>query len=347
MRAPADAAAIDEAVAAAEANKLLVRARAAESGLAQARANLAAATTTSARRSRLIEAARFIPDVFPDPRVTADAEVIAAADAALAALDRRLQAAGEISGRTSNGSVTIREQAEALVRAVFGEDFVALVGIGQPPGGAELGRSLAGRASLLPGMADAPAQLLQQAARVREPLSLWRKLSLYANALQAPRPRLEVAQLPHVPGVTWAGGAVAGRAPRGRLSLLLLSPGSAPALDTNQPWRGLLLDQWIDLVPEPVETTGLAFHHDGPNSEAGNAVLVAVPSSGAPAWSFSELLATLEETFELVELRAIDPDILGLGQLLPGIYLAANVQDATPSTTFEGNLSNDLVIIEV
>ena len=347
LRTPADAGAVDESVATAEANKLLVRARAAETGLAQARANLAAATTTSARRTRLIEAARFIPDVFPDPRVTVEAEVAAASEAAVAALDRRLSDARAISARTATGSTAIREQAGALLRAVFGEDFVALAGIGTPPGGAELGRSLADRAALLPGMADAPAQMLQQVARVREPLGLWRKLTLYANALQSPRPRLEVAQLPHAPGVTWAGGPVAGRAPRGRLSLLLLSPSQGPALDTNQPWRGLLLNQWIDLVPEPVETTGLAFHHDGPNSEAGNAILVAVPSSGAPAWSFSELLATLEETFELIELRAIDPDILGLGQLLPGIYLAANVQDATPSTTFEGNLSNDLVIIEV
>ena len=116
--------------------------------------------------------------------------------------------------------------------------------------------------------------------------------------------------------------------PRGRLSLLLLTLGTG--LDTNQAWRGLIIDDWVELIPERTETTGLALHYGGPNAEAGNAVLVAVPSSDARVWSFSELLATLEETFDLIKLRAIDPDILGLGQLLPAIYLAANADNATP-----------------
>jgi hypothetical protein len=349
LRTPTEAATVDETTALAQATALLTgRAEPARAAADAALAALRAASTATARRAALVRAAEIAPDLFPDATVRDDIGLAQAVSVAVAELARRSQAASAVSLESAAGSVATADKAQRLLRSVFGEDFLALAGIGVPPGSAELTNSLADRQALLGAAADRPTQLLQQTARVREGLGRWRRVTLHAGVLTSDRPRLDVAQLPHVPGAAWVGGPFAGPPPPpGRISLLLLSPAGAAALDPTQPWRGLLLDDWVEVIPSAEENTGIAFHYDGPNAAAGNAVLVAVPSSAATTWSFAELQATLEETFDMIELRAVDPDTLGLGQLLPGIYLAANTEDATPSTPFEGSLANDLRVIEV
>jgi hypothetical protein len=315
--------------------------------LSKALSELEAATTRATRLAKLQAAAAIAPEQYPD--VTAsDADVTAAATAAAKELRRRLTLVEALEQETPSTTAARVDRATRTLKAIFGDDFFVLAGLGQPPGGVELKASLAGRAALLPAdIADAPAQLLQQMGRVRDGMARWRKLTLLSTAVSAARARLDLVQLPHVPGATWAGGK--GTPPEtGRVSILLLGPTGAPALDpTTQSWRGLVLDDWVEVVPSAQETTGVAFHYDGPNAEAGNTILIAVPSSASPQWSFAELLATLQETFDLVELRAIDPDILGLGQLLPAIFLASNTKEQTPASNFTGSFANDHVVIEV
>jgi hypothetical protein len=74
----------------------------------------------------------------------------------------------------------------------------------------------------------------------------------------------------------------------------------------------LLLDQWQEGIPNPDESevTGLALQFDSPQSEAPNAILIAVPPylGSSDFWS-SELLAnTLLETIELMQIRLVGSD---------------------------------------
>src|SRR5262249_12798204 len=108
-----------------------------------------------------------------------------------------------------------------------------------------------------------------------------------------------------------------------------------PPPDSSQPWFGLLLDQWVEMIPSATEQTGISFRYPDTGGEAGQTILLAVSPTAEPNWKFAVLLAVINETLELVKLRGVYPELLGeLGQLLPGIYLAANASDETISTRF-------------
>jgi hypothetical protein len=108
---------------------------------------------------------------------------------------------------------------------------------------------------------------------------------------------------------------------------------------------GLLLDEWTETIPAASETTGVGFHYDDPGAEAAQAVLLAVCPTNAEAWNDDMLEAVLMESFDLAQLRAVHPDLPGdlaagglpqLAQLLPAIYLAANLSRETVATDFTG-----------
>ena len=96
---------------------------------------------------------------------------------------------------------------------------------------------------------------------------------------------------------------------------------------------GLLVDEWVEVVPSAEEMTGLAFHYDAPGSAPPQAILLAAPPATAPKWSLDWLEAILLETLEMSKLRAVDPDVLkGAGSLLPATWLAFNRGNDTVST---------------
>jgi hypothetical protein len=106
------------------------------------------------------------------------------------------------------------------------------------------------------------------------------------------------------------------------------------------PWAGLLVDAWTERIPATHETTGIALHHDDPGAEAPQAILLAVPPAGV--WDLPTLLDIVGETLDLAKVRAVDRLLLEeLTQILPGIYLAANVDGDTVSTDFTGLVAVD------
>ena len=48
-------------------------------------------------------------------------------------------------------------------------------------------------------------------------------------------------------------------------------------LDLTQPLAGLLVDEWVEIVPSAQETTAIAFQYDPPDAFAPQAILLAVP----------------------------------------------------------------------
>jgi hypothetical protein len=73
-------------------------------------------------------------------------------------------------------------------------------------------------------------------------------------------------------------------------------------------------------------------------------VLVAVPASTGANWTLSDLIGAVNDTFDLAKIRLADPEVLDLGQFLPGIYVAQSDQPQhTASTSFGGSLFASIV----
>jgi hypothetical protein len=190
---------------------------------------------------------------------------------------------------------------------------------------------------------DAPEakQWLYQSARVRSPLAHWRKLALLAGAMGTGSGSLAVAQLPHREPDRWVALPFAdGVEPRPGTLSLVLHRFASPSSD--QPWVGLLLDEWSELIPHKEQTAGLAFHYDAPGAEPPQVILLAVPPDDSQTWTLANLTATLHETLDLAKIRAVDGELLGaLGQLAPAIYLSTNAANDAVSTDFRGALFAD------
>jgi hypothetical protein len=257
--------------------------------------------------------------------------------AALAA--RAVDALAELERRVA--TATAASEPAAVVAAAFGRELPFLPRL-TPPGAAELAQALAAGPALV-GDAEAPRRWLYQASRVRAPLARWRALALRAGVLGTDGGTLDVAQLPHRPaaGARWVALPLEpGAEPVARtLSLLLHRVAAPPA---TEPWVGLFVDEWNEVVPTEAPTTGVAFHFDSPGAEAPQCVLIAVPSSLSERWTLDELVATVSETLDLAKLRTVDGELLGvLGQLTPAVYLAANAANDTVSTRFHDALVPD------
>ena len=161
--------------------------------------------------------------------------------------------------------------------------------------------------------------------RSRDRLGRWRKLNLYARQSGLARPRVDIVQLPHIPGEKWLGLPFDPSTPpdEGRAALLLLN--YTTSLNPTAAWSGLVIDDWSEMIPNAVETTGIAFHYDSPQSEAPQAVLVATPSANTAQWTFAELQASLEQTLNLAKIRAVSQENLDIAQLFPMTITPSNI----------------------
>jgi hypothetical protein len=85
---------------------------------------------------------------------------------------------------------------------------------------------------------------------------------------------------------------------------------------------GLLIDEWNEVIPNRIETTGIAVHYNQPNTEPPQCVLLAVSPNVNGAWDWDDLVDTVIDTFDRAKRRAVEPDFLrptAYWQLLPAI----------------------------
>jgi hypothetical protein len=118
----------------------------------------------------------------------------------------------------------------------------------------------------------------------------------------------------------------------GRLSLAVQS---AAAPDVRGPLAGLLIDEWVEVVPSAKEITGIALQYDQPNATPPQAILLAVPPDLQEPWTVWSLQQVLLETLDLARMRAVDSEALDeLGHYLPALYFAVNTDNDAVSTDF-------------
>jgi hypothetical protein len=183
-------------------------------------------------------------------------------------------------------------------------------------------------------------------ARVRDKPRLWEQTVLLADALLGPggllgtgllswpEPQLTPVQLPYVQKDHWLGLEFA-KDPNLPNQLgedrLLFTAHYANNLNADLQC-GLLLDEWTEVIPAERETTGVAVHYNGPDSEPPQAMLLVVPpvrTAGAQ-WAQADLVDAVAETFELAKTRAVEPAHLGataFAHLLPAAVLSATDLD--------------------
>jgi hypothetical protein len=327
---------VDDDALADTAGPLLDQAQAAIGALATVRDELVGGDIVQALR----DASAYLADAFPDANAS-EIELDAAAVGAQSELARRVSDAQkelDAANASATNAAKIAGAVQAL-RILFGRNTLAVMPAFAVQGADEIRKSLAALDRPIdlanPATFDAhqaPWRFLQQASRVHERLGSWRRFQMYAGAFGAAAPRASVAQLPFVATEDWAG-----RSPplTSRTSLVLVSAsGQTAAPNTAQPWRGLLLDQWTEIVPSDKAETALAFHYDSQNSEAPQVILFAVHSGqGGGVWTLAELYTIVNETMDLAQSRPVDNDMLALGQLDPPIVLASNPENNIVSTT--------------
>jgi len=199
----------------------------------------------------------------------------------------------------------------------------------------DLKNALAASTQQMGGDALAANSWLARTSRTRDMLSRFGACMLGAEVLgTATRLNLSVAQLPFVSTEQWVGlpPLPGSDLPQSKLSLTVqpLLP-----IDTSKPLCGLLFDEWVEVVPNKVETTALTFQYDPPNAFAPQSVLIAVPPVPGQAWTTETLRRVLVETLDLAKLRGAEPSLLGAAaQYLPALYIPFNVNDDAVSTDF-------------
>lgn len=219
-------------------------------------------------------------------------------------------------------------------RAVFGERFVLLPTFTMDAeGGTELKSALAGSTQIQGGDSLQAHAWLARSARVRDACARLADCMRGAEALGAgDRLSLAVAQLPLDLSQRWVGlPPLPGTSlALGKLSLVVQA---ATSLNPTLPMCGLLVDEWVEVVPSREETTAIAFQLDPPNSCAPQNILIAVPPVPGADWTTETLRQVLAETLDLAKLRGVHPGLLGdAAQYLPATVLAFNAADDAVST---------------
>lgn len=202
-----------------------------------------------------------------------------------------------------------RDHDLARLRILFGADFLVLPRI-TPANAAQLTEAFGASLSLQGNDPLAAATWFQRVAHVRPGAMRLETVIIYAETLgNGAHLNLQVGQLPFAGQDRWVAlpNGPDQSIPRGRLSLVAQLPNGQP-IRFDQPLTGLLIDEWAEVVPTSHEMTGVAFHYDSPNSAPPQTLLIAVSADQREFWDLNSLEAIVQETTDLMRLRAIAPD---------------------------------------
>ncbi|NGZ60506.1 MAG: hypothetical protein CV081_08390, partial [Nitrospira sp. LK265] len=212
-------------------------------------------------------------------------------------------------------SIQTTAQAVTVLKAIFGEDFRVLPAF-TPENGKDLTQTFAKSTAWQGPDPLASITWFQRIARVRDGAARLDTTMQYAEALNGPLLTFQIGQLPDLKGEQWV--ALENPPPGNRLSLACMTT----VTDFTKPLVGLLVEEWVESIPNKEEVTGLTFHYDAPQPRAPQALLLALAPDGVATWDSTMLENTLRETLELAKLRAVDLTALGeLGQYLPAMYV--------------------------
>lgn len=164
---------------------------------------------------------------------------------------------------------------------------------------------------------------LHGVARVREKINTLEQCMLMAENFGSTDLDLTPIQLPYQENDHW----VAVEYPESyefEGDKLLVNTHYTQPFDATKLQAGLMLDEWVEVVPTKEETSGIAFHFDRPNSEPAQTLILAVSPNLNGSWQWEDLIDTLTETLDMAKKRAVEPQHLdnnSYAQLLPAVMV--------------------------
>lgn len=245
----------------------------------------------------------------------------AQAESVLYEVEERIKRINSVTKNQANG----QDYHLTRLREVFGTEFRIMPRF-NPVNFEDLNATFARSLDLQRGNPLTSVTWFQRASRVRDGVARLDKILLYAEALGNTELNLAVGQLPYKENEQWVALPLESEElPGSRISLVVHEPlgiVSDNIFSIKQPTAGLMIDEWVEVIPNKKETPGLAFHYDAPQSRAPQAILLAVAPEGIEKWDLATLEATIVETLELAKLRAVDLKAWGdeANQFLPALY---------------------------
>ncbi|HKV36856.1 MAG TPA: hypothetical protein VJP89_21120, partial [Pyrinomonadaceae bacterium] len=227
-----------------------------------------------------------------------------------------------------------RDRALAQLRLVFGKAFTVLPRF-KSSNAAELQQAFGDSTKLQDGDPLASTTWFERMAHVREGVGKLNAAISYSEALNTgERLKLTIAQLPFTANDRWlALPFKTGQTPSG--SKVSIAVQSVSSVDAAKPLAGVLIDEWVEVIPSPTEITGIALQYDQPSAAPPQTILIAVPPEIGLPWTAWSLQQVLLETLDLARIRAVDSEALDeVGHYLPALYFACNTLGDTVSTDF-------------
>lgn len=264
------------------------------------------------------------------PSPTNDASLTDQSAAVLKTLQARQAQASAI-----NIATAVQTDILSVFNSVFGQDLPVLPRF-TPPDQASLQNAFKQSTALVAADPVAPSRWLNQLTHIRPAISrldsAFSLAQILSGSTTTPAPLL--GQLPLQPGDRWLGLPIDPANPpvKGRVAFACFTQGDPT---TTTPYAGLLVDEWPERIPSTDEKAAVAFHYEKPKARAPQSLLLAVCPDGRAIWDDDLIAGTLQEALELAKIRTVDLNsVLKVGQILPALYFALNLQGATISTNF-------------
>jgi hypothetical protein len=303
-------------------------------------------------RSLLNDAAAFgIPGTVFDAIVsysdTIGVALLGAADGAAKSIATRLQQANADIATGADTALSPEVRVNALAEAakkILGKSFVVLPHFKmRNTADLQTQHALSASKGLLRGANEfAMEEWSQGIARVRQRLSILETIEMWSENFGIAFPEKKPFQFPftaaedgtatdHWAGIEFPAGYLPGE---DKLSIVLMNAGTGLNTPADANVSGMLLDEWVEIIPNTVETTGITFNYDQPDAKPPNTLLLAVTPRQTGSWSWDDLVETLNDTLELAKNRAVEPEHLEdtvFGQILPGLLTEVVPPQLLPS----------------
>jgi hypothetical protein len=182
---------------------------------------------------------------------------------------------------------------------------------------------------------------LHSISTVRPKMHTFEMMRVFHDGLSDDLMECEPLQLPYRENDSW----LAVEYPEGTtiehdtLSFALYAP---QGFDGTKEQCGLIIDDWVEIVPQREEVTGLTFNFNQPNSVPPQAILMAVTPQIQGSWKWDDLVETIRDTFHRAKLRAVEPDQLDTSISMMNKFLPAVISEFS---TGKNNISLDLALI--
>ena len=107
-----------------------------------------------------------------------------------------------------------------------------------------------------------------------------------------------------------------------KLSLVVFSESDLVEGGQDSRRCGFLVDEWIEIIPNREEDTGITFNYDQPDAEPPQSMLLAVTPVETGQWEWSDIVYAILETMDLYKARLVEPEQIDQSmftQVLPAI----------------------------